>query len=154
MLWILPKRHSQAAGLFRKNILELHDGSSEYCLSTAGTRNYNYVMTVDSDTGKVFVPGIFVDAICAIRPVLIVSNLMSRYAIGDTVEFGDAGFAYTVISENKVLANFSLGQMRFRREYTAADANDFEKSDIKRWLDDWAKNERLIVPDSEQSLER
>lgn len=150
----LTEKTFTGGGPIPKNILELHDGSSEYWLSTAGTRNYNYVMTVTSDTGKIFVPGDFVDASCAIRPVLIVSNLMSRYSIGDTVEFGDSDLTYTVISKNKVLANFSLGQMPFRRAYAAGDANDYEKSDIKEWLEYWAKNERLIVPESEQSLER
>lgn len=136
-----------------KNILELHDGCSDYWLSTASIRGYNYAMTVDS-TGIMNAPGFRVDASYTIRPVLIVSNLMSRYMIGDTVEFGDPDLTYTVISENKVLANFSLGQMPFRREYTAGDANDFEKSDIKERLDSWAKRKQLIVPESEQSLER
>ena len=137
-----------------KNILELHDGSSNYWLSTAGTISYNHAMTVDSCTGLIYYPGFRVDASHTVRPVLIVSNLMSRYSIGDTIKFGDSDFTYTVISKNKVLANFSLGQMPFRRAYAAGDANHFEKSDIKEWLDYWAKRERLIVPKSEQSLER
>lgn len=149
----LTEKTFTGGGPIPKSILELHDGSSEYWLSTAGTRNYNYVMTVDSDTGKIFVPGSFVEASCAVRPVLIVSNLMSRYSIGDTVKFGNSDLTYTVISENKVLANFSLGQMPFRREGAFQFANDFEKSDIKKWLDNWAKY-HLIIPDSELSLER
>lgn len=150
----LTEKTFTGGGPIPKNILELHDGSSDYWLSTAGRRGYNYAMTVDSCTGVLNAPGYFVNASYAIRPVLIVSNLMPRYAIGDTVKFGDSDLTYTVISKNKVLADFSLGQMPFQRAYAVEDANDFEKSDIKEWLEYWAKNERLIVPDSEQSLER
>lgn len=132
-------------------------GGNDYWLSTSGycasTRN-NYVMTVDPHTGEVNEAGFMVRAAFDIRPVLVCSNLMTKHKIGDKIHFADSNLTYTIISETKALADFSLGQMPFRREFHAEDANDFEKSDIKRWLDNWAKRERLIVPESEQSLER
>lgn len=137
------------------NVLKFHS-SADYWLSTAGYfgSNSNYAMTVDPHTGEVNEAGFVVGAAFDIRPVLVCSNLMAKHKIGDKIHFTDPDLTYTIISETKVLADFSLGQMPFRRDYHANDADDFEKSDIKRWLDNWAKRKGLIVSESEQSLER
>ena len=71
-----------------------------------------------------------------IRPVLIISNLESTdLEVGDTFEFGNKEFE--VISNDKAFCLTDIGRSVFRDDWKADDANDYEKSDIKKYIDEW-----------------
>lgn len=76
----------------------------------------------------------FVDNV--VRPVLIISNFdSSNLQIGDTFEFGDENFE--VISNGKAFCLGDIDYKEFREDLDAPDANDYEKSDIKKYIDKW-----------------
>lgn len=69
---------------------------------------------------------------CFVRPALI---LKSSFSVGD--KFIYYGHNWTVISEKYALCDEKFRQMAFRKYWAA---NDYEKSDIKRYLDsEWNK---------------
>lgn len=71
-----------------------------------------------------------------VRPALIISNLESSdLKIGDTFEFG--GKQFEIISDNRALCVGDIGYSVFRENQEASDANDYEKSDVKKYVDDW-----------------
>ena len=71
-----------------------------------------------------------------VRPALIISNFeSSNLKIGDTFKFGDKEFE--IISSDKAFCLSDIGQCAFRKDYKAPDANDYEKSDIKKYVDNW-----------------
>ena len=75
-----------------------------------------------------------------VRPVL---NLeLGDLRIGDVFEL--AGYMWTVINGNMALCNDIIGECCFRDDWKAKDANDYEKSDIKKWLENWAKEKGVI----------
>ena len=95
----------------------------------------NYVAFVDNG-GFVnsFGDYAFVDNI--VRPVLIISNFESTdLKIGDTFEFG--GEQFEIISDGKAFCLGDIVYKEFREDPDAPDANDYEKSDVKKYIDDW-----------------
>lgn len=71
-----------------------------------------------------------------VRPALIISNLEPfSLKIGDTFVFGGAEFE--IISNSKALCSTYIGFSAFRDDWRADDANDYEKSDIKKYIDEW-----------------
>lgn len=78
-----------------------------------------------------------------VRPALIISNL-DNAKIGDKVEF--EGKAFTVISPEYALCDTFIGKCIFRKDWKAEDANIYEASDVKKFVDDWfekAKNPQI-----------
>lgn len=74
----------------------------------------------------------------AVRPVLIISNLKSsNLEIGDTFEFGNKMFE--IISDDKAFCLTDIGTSAFREDFKADDANNYEKSDVKKFIDEWFK---------------
>lgn len=69
-----------------------------------------------------------------VRPALIV-DLPSDYKRGDKVKI--AGYIWTVLSSKLIHCDDIITAMSFRREYEKPDANKYEKSDVKKWLDEW-----------------
>ena len=87
-----------------------------------------------SNDGSVFSFGDFVcNDFYAVRPVLIYKS--SNLQNGDKIKFAD--YCWTVISENMMLCDEVIGHTCFRNDWLADDSNDYEKSDIKVWLEDW-----------------
>lgn len=75
----------------------------------------------------------------AVRPALIISNLKSSdLKIGDRFQFGNRTFE--IISADRALCTESIGECAFREDWESADANDYEVSDVKRFIDDWYEN--------------
>ena len=77
-----------------------------------------------------------------VRPALILSNLKSsnlksieELGVGEHFEFG--GYTFTVISNKYALCDEAIDEMAFREDYEAKDANVYEKSDVKKFLDNW-----------------
>ncbi len=75
----------------------------------------------------------------AVRPTLILES--SDLDIGDNFEFGN--HIFTVISDKYALCNDSIGDHCFRKDWKAKDANDYEKSDVKKYIESWAKEHGL-----------
>jgi len=71
----------------------------------------------------------------AVRPALIYES--SNLQIGDKIKI--VGYNWTVISDSMILCDDVVGFTYFRKDWRANDANDYEKSDIKKWLNDWWK---------------
>ena len=109
--------------------------SNFWWLRSPGIKSYD-VLTVYND-GYVDYHGSSVDdAYNAVRPALKISNLeFSNLKIGDIFEFG--GKIFEVISNNMAFCKQDIGRCAFRKDATAPDANDYEKSDVKKFVDDW-----------------
>ena len=71
-----------------------------------------------------------------VRPALQIENLKSsNLQIGDTFDFG--GKAFKIISNNLAFCLTDIGEYCFREDYRAEDSNKYEKSDVKKYVDDW-----------------
>lgn len=71
-----------------------------------------------------------------VRPALVISNFEPfSLKIGDTFVFGGAEFE--IITNSKALCTTYIGISPFREDWKADDANDYEKSDIKKYVDEW-----------------
>lgn len=72
-----------------------------------------------------------------VRPALRISNLgASNLSVGE--KFSAGGETWTVISKDLVLCDRVVGHTCFREDWRAPDANVYEKSDVKKWLENWA----------------
>ena len=70
----------------------------------------------------------------AIRPALQISNL-GDVKVGNKIKFG--GKTFTVISPEYALCDTAIGHGAFRKDRNAADANVYEASDVKKFVDKW-----------------
>ena len=115
-------------------------------LRSPGSSNYS-AACVCSD-GAVYGSGLYV---CSdgsvsgrVRPALRISNLASyNLHAKDTIRL--ARKTWTVISEDLVLCDESVGNCAFRDDYQAPDANVYEKSDVKKWLENWAAENGIEI---------
>ena len=73
-----------------------------------------------------------------IRPVIKVDNQLS---IGD--EYNIKGTMFVAISKDMLLCKNKIGYGCFRKNFEAEDANVYEKSDVKNYIDDWAKEKGI-----------
>lgn len=112
---------------FKKNIKPFNDwwwlrssGHVSNCASNVGSDGFINSFRVD-------------DAYVSIRPVLIYKS--DNLLIGDTVTL--VGKSWTVVSDKYILCNEKLCRMQFRRDYISDNANSYELSDIKKFLDTW-----------------
>ena len=79
----------------------------------------------------------------AIRPVLRIDNrIPTDLIIGDKIEH--AVYTWTVIADDLILCDEAIGYTAFRTDMNASDANDYEASDVKRWLEKWARGCGII----------
>ena len=105
----------------------------------------HYAACID-DYGSVDTCGNFVSVdVEVVRPVVVLRLSESKtpnLQIGDNFEM--AGFSWTMIADDMALCDTGVGQTAFRKDWQADDANVYEASDVKKWLERWAK-ERMIV---------
>ena len=98
---------------------------------------------VDGEDGTVDVCGYNVVKVFGVRPALIISNL-GDFEVGDKFEVGNkfenSKYTFTVITDNYALCDNIIGSSPFREDHKADDANDYEKSDIKKYVDEWFLN--------------
>lgn len=73
-----------------------------------------------------------------IRPVLKVKE--SIYGM----KFNILGYTWTGLNNGLILCDGSVMEMVFRKDWRAEDCNQYDKSDVKVWLDRWAKYTGLI----------
>ena len=96
------------------------------------------------DDGSLYDHGIDVSNknLC-IRPALRIRNhLFSGLKKLDEIEIFDC--AWTVITDDLILCDNVLGNMAFRKDSDTPDANDYERSDIKIWLENWLEEQPEI----------
>lgn len=71
-----------------------------------------------------------------VRPALIFSNTeSSNFKIGDCFSFD--GKEFEIISDNLAFCKSDIGHSCFRLDYKAHNANNYEVSDIKKFVDNW-----------------
>ena len=113
-------------------------------LRSPGSSSYfaAYVSTV----GGVGADGYGVDGSdSVVRPALRVSNLQSlNLQIGDKI-FDLAGHTWTVIADDLMLCDDGIGQYCFREDWEAEDANVYAASDVKKYLEEWAQENRITI---------
>ena len=74
-----------------------------------------------------------------VRPALKISNRESSgLKVGDRFYFSNVEFE--VISSDLAFCVTDIGYCAFRENWKAADANIYEASDIKKFVDDWFNN--------------
>lgn len=102
--------------------------SPGYCLNCAAS--------VDPD-GAVLTGGHNVYCYFGVRPALRFSNPESSNLVpGDSFDAG--GERWTIIDDDLALCDRIIEKSVFRTDTNAPDANDYEKSDVKTWLENWA----------------
>lgn len=74
----------------------------------------------------------------AVRPALQISNPESLKP-GDKFNFGENSFTY--LGEGLALCDNIVGNCAFREDWEASDTNDYEASDVKKYVDDWLGKE-------------
>jgi len=75
----------------------------------------------------------YVDYELGVRPALKISN--SNLQIEDKFKFAD--HVFTVISEKYALCDNIIKKYNFRADWKVKDANNYELSDIKQYVDSW-----------------
>jgi len=70
-----------------------------------------------------------------VRPALILNLSSSNLQIGDIFEFGE--YKFKVISSGYALCEEAIDRCAFRKDWKSKDANVYEKSDIKKFVDNW-----------------
>lgn len=93
---------------------------------------------VFGEYGNALVYGLTVDSEFGVRPALQISN-PEFLQPGDNFNFGEQTFTY--LGDNLALSDNIVGKCVFREDWTASDANIYEKSDVKKYVEDWFKKE-------------
>ena len=79
-----------------------------------------------------------------IRPALRIANPESlNLRQGDRIIL--AGKEWTAVSNDLILCNEIVGRSLFCMNCGEDSANDYEKSDAKRWLDNWATENGIEI---------
>ena len=120
-----------------KRKVDRHDFT--YWLEDQGI--YPFLAKVAFNDGKFNSDGFLVDneKDVYVRPVLEFSN-KSDLKIGDKFKFGDKEFE--IISEGIALCTSDIGKYLYRKNWQAPNANIYDKSDIKKFINDWFKKAR------------
>ena len=77
-----------------------------------------------------------------VRPALILDPKFSNLEIGD--KFKLKNYVWIVISERYAICDTAIGCHCFREDWTADDANDYEKSDVKKYLERWLNGTEIL----------
>lgn len=106
-----------------------NSGSAAYVMSDGGVNSYGY-----------FVRG----AHGVVRPALLIQNLnFFKLKPGDRI-LNYAKHGWTVISDTMALCDDGIGKHCFHEDWETQEANDYEKSDVKRFLESWAAKNGII----------
>lgn len=85
--------------------------------------------------------GSFVSYPLGVRPALQISNPES-FQSGEKFSFGENTFTY--LGEGFAICTKSIGNCAFRKNYKANDANNYEASDVKKYVDAWYEKQLSI----------
>ena len=75
----------------------------------------------------------------AVRPTLLIAN--HNLNTGDNFILADK--EWTVISDTLAICNGIIGRYYFRFDWKDDNANDYEASDVKKFLEEWAENNNI-----------
>ena len=81
------------------------------------------------------------DSGVGVSPALICNLKSLNLKPRDIINF--TGYIWTVISDKYIQCDDIIGETAFREDWKATDANDYEKSDVKKWLENWAKEQGI-----------
>ena len=79
----------------------------------------------------------------SVRPVLVFSDILSTLKVGDKLEV--AGKTWTIIENGLALCDNSIGFKPFKENHKVKSANVYEKSDVKKYIDNWVKEQKIII---------
>lgn len=86
----------------------------------------------------------YVDDILSVRPASKIKHQgLNGPAIGGKFEL--AGVTWTMISPEIALCDSSIGNKPFKRDWELENSNEYRYSDIRYWLERWAKDHGIIV---------
>ena len=125
---------------YKKHKQHIKPASCIWWLRSPGDRS-KYAATV-SGSGCVSSSGDLVyDVGIAVRPALRITNPKSAgLKVGDS--FCVFGYEWTVISEGLALCDEALEEHAFCEDWRTRGANGYEKSDVKRFLEEWFDEQR------------
>lgn len=75
-----------------------------------------------------------------VRPALGLSNLETLQP-GEKLKFSEQTFTY--LGEGLALCDDFIGKYAFRENWKASDANIYETSDVKKYVDEWFEKEMV-----------
>ncbi len=94
--------------------------------------------TYVNEDGSVRYGGVDVDINSGcVRPALRINLKNSDLKTGDAFVFGDKFFK--IVSKDLAFCLEDIGYCCFRDDWNAPDANDYEVSDVKKFVDTWFK---------------
>ena len=111
----------------------------------------NEAACVFDDCG--YVGNYFVSCNLGVRPALEINDLKSSdLKIGDKFIFGEHDF--TIISDKYALCDDIIGKCAFREDWkNIYNANVYEESDVRKFVDDWFAKEKGITITMQEELE-
>lgn len=87
------------------------------------------------ECGRIDAYGFYVSEKLGVRPALRVNAESTDLQIGDKITV--FGYVWRVIANDLILCDDVVGESCFRDDWEAPDANDYETSSIKEWLEKW-----------------
>lgn len=94
-----------------------------------------YYAAIVHDVGYVHGYGLYVYYYLGVRPALIVNLESSNLANEDKILYRD--HIWTAVLDRYLLCDDFIGTRQFRSDWRAVNANDYEASDIKKYIEDW-----------------
>lgn len=106
-------------------------------LRSPGWGSVNHNVTVAHSGGVSYMGCGVNNGNVSVRPALWLNKESPHLQIG--YEFNLWGYAWTMIAEGLALCDHEFCRRTFRDDWKAYDANSFEVSDVKAYLDCWLK---------------
>jgi hypothetical protein len=120
---------------------------AKYCwwLRTAGNTPIDAALVLAF--GRLREAGYIVSSEKAVRPALRVSNFEALNLVPGNKVIDFAGCNWTVIAKDMMLCDSSIGDhcFRLRKDLHKSDANVYEASDVKKYLETWAADMKLFT---------
>lgn len=79
----------------------------------------------------------------AVRPALRLNPDSHHLQIGDVFEYENK--RWTMIADSLALCDEAFCNMAYRKDWQAKDANDYNASDVKMYLDNWIKYRKIEI---------
>ena len=106
-------------------------------LRTPSYNSTGHVGYIDPNGNMNYKGGFSVFDQIGVRPILITNKNFSKNNLGNKIYF--INYKWTIINSNILLWDDIIAQTYFHSDWLANDANDYETSDIKKWLENWLK---------------